>query len=96
MSLTANDLQQIKTVVNEVVNEVVQEVVHDIVNDAVNGSEARLRAELGRFATKDDLRNELDRTESRLTAAMSLLQRDTFSHLSDHEARITRLEQSRA
>ncbi len=40
------------------------------------------------------LRSDMDRMESRITTAISLLQRDTYSRLDDHEVRITKLEQA--
>ncbi|HEY6736527.1 MAG TPA: hypothetical protein VI322_02310, partial [Candidatus Saccharimonadia bacterium] len=62
-------------------------------NEAVSGlaTKKELRAAVFPLATKDDL----DRMESRLTTAMGLLERDSFSRLDDHEARITRLEKAR-
>jgi hypothetical protein len=57
------------------------------------------KTDLDRFATKTDLdrfatKNDLDRMEGRLITAINLLQRDTFSRLDQHEARIERLEKS--
>ena len=81
MALTTEDLNQI--------NKIVFNTVTAIVNDAV--SPLASKSDLDRFATKADL----DRMESRLTTSMTLLERDTFNRLDQHEARITRLEQAR-
>ena len=43
---------------------------------------------------REELQESMDRMESRLTTAMGLIQRDSFSRLDDHEARIRRLEQA--
>lgn len=40
------------------------------------------------------LKSDLDRMEGRLNTAVGLLQRDTYSRLDEHEARIRRLEQA--
>jgi len=57
------------------------------------------KASLKDLATKADLKslalatkNNLDRMESRLIAAIGLLERDSFSRLDQHETRITHLE----
>jgi hypothetical protein len=39
-----------------------------------------------------DLKEAIERSESRIVMAMGLLQRDTFSSIEDHEHRITQLE----
>ena len=59
----------------------IQKIVADIVTDAVSG-----------LATQDDL----DRMEGRLTSTMSLLERDSFQRLDEHEVRIARLEKQRS
>ncbi len=65
-------------------------IVTTIVADAT--SDLATKDDLKAFATKADL----DRMESRLTTSMSLLERDAFSRLDQHERRITQLEQARA
>ena len=119
MSLTKDDLGQIKTIVNDVVHGVVNNATAGLatkaeLNSAVSGlatkkdlerysTEDELMQAVSRLATKLDLERavvglatkaDLRRTEGRLLAAMNLLERDTFSALTDHEARITRLERA--
>ena len=82
MALTTEDLDQIKNIVKEAV------------------APLSTKAELDRFATKADLdllatKADLDRIKARLTTSIGLLERDSFSRLDQHEARITRLEQAR-
>ena len=55
------------------------------ITNIINRSNSKLRA---------DLQEDMDRLESRLTTAIGLLQRDSYSRLDDHEARIRRLEQA--
>lgn len=76
MSLTNRDLQNIENIVDKVVDRKTKN-----------------------FATKDDLSSvtnsievRIGKMESRIVAAMGLLQRDTFTGLEDHENRISRLE----
>jgi hypothetical protein len=83
MSLTNDDLKQIKTIVS------------DIVSGATSGLAAK--SDLHRLATKEDLHRlatkaDLDRMEARLTTSMGLLERDALTRLDDHETRIRRLE----
>lgn len=79
MALTTEDLKNITNIVNTSADRL-EKTLDDKLAAAVSG-----------LATKADL----DRMESRLTTSMSLLERDTFSRLDQHEARITRLEQAR-
>ena len=79
MALTEEDLNNITRIVDASANRL-EKKLDDKLAAAVSG-----------LATKADL----DRMESRLTTSMSLLERDAFSRLDQHEARITRLEQAR-
>jgi hypothetical protein len=85
MSLTSEDLNQIKTVV--------QSVVKTEVASATKGlaTKSELKDAVSGLATKDDL----DRMEARLPTSMGLLERDTFSRLDNHEHRLQRLEAAR-
>lgn len=89
MSLTTDDLKQIKTVVEEVVDKVVDKRITQAVAPLAT------KAELAKLAAKMATKDDLDRMETRITTSMGLLERDTFSRLDQHEARITRLEQAR-
>jgi hypothetical protein len=82
MSLTAEDLSNI--------NVIVTSVVTDVVTDAVAGlaTKDELLEAVSGLATKADV----ERVEARLVASMSLLERDSFARLDDHERRIMRLE----
>jgi hypothetical protein len=84
MLLTKDDLGQIKTIVNDVVT--------DVVTDKISGLATKVELHESISALKSDL----DRMESRLTTAIGLLQRDSYSRLDDHDARIARLEQARS
>lgn len=64
--------------------------ISSIVNQAVSGIASK--AEVSQLTAV--LREDLDRMETRLVTAVNLLQRDTYSRLDDHEARIRRLEQA--
>ena len=81
MALTAEDF-------NKITNIVAQAVAPLATKDELD---TKLTAAVSGLATKADL----DRLESRLTTSMSLLEREAFSRLDQHEARITRLEQAR-
>jgi hypothetical protein len=83
MSLTDEDLQQITKVVTTVVKPRFT---------AIDARFDSIDAKINKLATKADM----DRMESRITASTSLLQRDAFERLDQHEARITRLEQARS
>jgi hypothetical protein len=86
MSLTKTDLKDIKTTVNDVVHD----VVHDVVTREVNSAKAELMVELAKKADKADV----DRMESRVVAAIGLLERDHDGRLTDLETRVGRLEQA--
>ena len=103
MSLTKTDLVQIKTVVNETVTEVVNPLISQAMAGLAtktNLTSLATKDELKDLATKADVKNlatkaDLDRMESRLVTAINLLERDSFTRLDDHEARLRRLEQTR-
>jgi hypothetical protein len=86
MSLTTHDLQQIKGIVTDAVKPLDDRLSN--VEDKLSGVEDRLSG----MATKADL----DRMETRILAAMGLIERDAFSRLDEHEERITRLEKASA
>ncbi|GAC1372919.1 MAG: hypothetical protein NVSMB39_7140 [Candidatus Saccharimonadales bacterium] len=102
MALTTEDLTKITNIVESTLDRAITKAVAPLVTKdeldaklsaAVSGlaTKAELKDAVSRLATKADL----DRMESRLTTSMSLLERDAFSRLDQHEARITRLEQAR-
>lgn len=62
------------------------------ISKIVSASKVELKQELGDMGKR--LREDMDRMETRLITAINLLQRDSFSRLDDHEARIRRLEQA--
>lgn len=78
MSLTTQDIQQVKEAVEQVVDERVEGLA----------TKDDLEEKTARLATKADL----DRMEARLNTSINLLQRDSFSRLDEHEVRIARLE----
>ena len=96
MALTDEDLNNITRIVDASANRLEKKLDNKLAT-AVAGLgtkdelDIKLAAAVSGLATKADL----DRMESRLTTSMTLLERDTFIRLDQHEARITRLEQAR-
>ena len=78
MALTSEDLQNISNIVDE----------------SVNKAGLATKSELKEVISGLALKSDLDRMEARIVTAINLLQRDTYTRLDDHEARIRRLEQT--
>ena len=92
MALTDEDLNNINRIVDASANRLEKKLATAVAGLATKDElDIKLAAAVSGLATKADL----DRMESRLTTSMTLLERDTFSRLDQHEARITRLEQAR-
>lgn len=93
MTLTTEDFHRIAQVIETAIGTRVTAIVEAKASTLVT------KDDLNWMATKTDLvglvtKSDLDRMESRLTTAMSLLERDTSSRLDQHEARISRLERA--
>ncbi len=108
MALTSDDLNNINNIVGKAVEGLAtkKDLGHfatkaDLDRCATKKDLDRFatKVDLDRFATKKDLdrfatKVDLDRMEGRLTTAINLLQRDSFTRLDDHDARIARLEKA--
>jgi hypothetical protein len=103
MARTASDLQQIKLAITEMGLATKVDLKGFATKDGLIG--LATKDDLRAFATKEDLehladriemrfatKDDFERMESRLLAAMGLVERDAFSRLDDHERRISRLE----
>ena len=91
MALTSEDLQNISNIVDESVNKAGLATKSEL-KDAIAG--LATKSELKEVISGLALKSDLDRMEARIVTAINLLQRDTYTRLDDHEARIRRLEQT--
>lgn len=81
MALTEIDLQSIEKIVLKTVDRRAMPLGSKIDNLGVKIDKVETR-----------LSDRIERTESRLIAAMDMLRRDTFSRFEDHEKRIAMIE----
>src|SRR5450756_527132 len=100
MSLTNDDFKRIESMVTGAITtaitglptkaELAGLATKADLDHAVSGlaTKAELTEAVSGLATKTDL----DRMEGRLTTAIGLIQRDSFSRLDQHEVRISKLE----
>jgi hypothetical protein len=97
MSLTKQDLQSIEGILDRKLNGFATKDDLKSFPTKEDIKSFATKEDIKGFATKDDIKGfanrlDLEKMESRIIAAMGLLQRDTFSRFEDHEQRIARLE----
>lgn len=100
MALSDKDLDRIEQRLEGTVERVVEQVVERVIDDKqlatkedLGRVEARLETRIGRVESRlGDVETRIERMESRVLFGMSLLERDGFDRLEDHEARIRKLE----